>query len=115
MINSAVEQMIIEMKSHPFTLLIVLSLVGWSIYGSHQYAKAADISTVQADIRANNSKIDRVLKLQIAEAIRSINRQICGTEDRETIRSLRRTLDQLQQDYETINNGKAYEVQSCAA
>lgn len=113
MISAPVEQIVKEMKSHPFTLLTVLGLICFAIWGWSAYARASDVSEVKTQVETNGGKIDRVLKLQLAEAIRGMQRQICGTADEAIRDQLRVTLDSLQQDYSDINEGTRYPVTRC--
>ena len=98
------------MKSHPFTLILVLALAAFAVYLYGNYASAEDL---KADIKDNSTKIDRILKLQIAESIRGLSVQVCHSKSDSEKRILLQTVEDLQQDYEEIA-GSRYPVQACS-
>lgn len=106
MIRAPFEQIVGELKSHPFTMLAVVALIVYAAVAVQIYAKAGDVEVVE-------QKIDRVLRLQLAEAIRSVDRQICATENVVDRRELRNALEDLQEDYATLNAGRRYKVNGC--
>lgn len=117
------DQLIVELKTQPYTLLSILVLfflVGWGLKThaeSDTVAEAkrelrAEITEATAKIAGNGRKIDRVLLLQFAEAIRGQQRQICSTEDEAIRTTLQTTLDNLQAEYVAIS-GSYYPVSPC--
>lgn len=119
MFSAGMQQIVKEMKSHPFTLLAVLGLLCFSVWGYASYAMASDVTAsfeqVKIQVQANNTKIDRVLKLQLAEAIRFISSQICTAPNDRVRRDLERTRDQLQEQYTEVSDGQRYVIPPCAA
>lgn len=94
-----------EMKAHPITMVVVFLLVGSAGLAQTQFARASDLKKLQ-------TQVERVLILQLAESIRSLQIQVCLTPDGQTKRVLRRTLDDVQQDYTELT-GERYPVQPC--
>ena len=116
MIDSVTQQIFREMKSHPFTLVTVLVLLGFAFWSYVNHARAdeirAQITSLASTAEANTKKIDRVLKLQIAESIRSVKAQECNATG-STQNRLRDALEQLQEEYRSINRGVGYEPPPC--
>lgn len=104
MISSFVEQVVNEMKSHPFTLTTVLALILFAAYA--QYTHASSDEVIQL-----SSKVERVLILQIGESIRSLNNQMCEVEGHQK-EILLQTIDDLQQDYIKLT-GTRYPTAPC--
>lgn len=104
MIASLAEQVVIEMKGHPFTMIAVLALIGYGVFTSLTHASNSNVTDIE-------SKIDRVLILQLGESIRNLARQVCVAEG-ENKRILQQTVEDLQQDYIEIA-GQRYPVVPC--
>lgn len=113
MLTWSIEQLVKELKAHPFTLIIIMALVGFTWFASSTHAKATDIQEIAREVSNNSTKIDRLLKLQLAEAIRTISLQVCEHEDDQQRRDLIRTRDRLQEDYRLVNDGREYKVEAC--
>ncbi len=105
MISSTVEQVVMEMKSFPFTMITILCLVGVSIHSSINHASAGEVQAI-------SDQVDRVLTLQIAESIRNLHRQRCSANDAEARRTLARTIDDLQAEYRRLT-GARYPLTAC--
>lgn len=118
------QAIISEMKDRPTTMVTLLVLCAFAVWGYMTFAYASDIDTIRTEVKtqitsvsiavtANAANISKVLKLQLAEAIRGQRRQFCGSEDdryRESVQSL---IDQLQEDYKELNGGVAYPLGTC--
>ena len=114
MLAATTEQIVKEMKAHPFTLLAVLGLIAFAIYSHVNHASAEDISQVNDKIERSNAQIERILKLQLAEGIRGLTLEVCHAKNDAQKRILLQTIDDLQQDYEDIA-GSRYPVPACPA
>lgn len=99
------EQIVSEMKAHPFTMIAVVALLAFAVYAQSGHARASEVSKLR-------EQVDRVLVLQLGESIRSLSRQICELPEGSTKRDLVRTRDDLQEDYRELT-GARYPVQSC--
>lgn len=113
MIGTAVEQMVNEMRAFPFTMIIILALVGYAVYASQNHARAEDIQQLSQQVAKNTSTANKILKLQIAQSLRSLHEQRCKSEDRDTRRTLARTIEELQDDYKELD-GARYPLPACA-
>lgn len=106
------------MKAHPFTMLAVLGALFAAGYGWVEYARASDvddkIAALETKVDANGTAINRVLTLQLAESIRSQQRQICATASALQRQQLQTTLDNLLEDYEDVS-GRTFQTPTCAA
>lgn len=112
MITTAVEQVINEMKAFPFTMITVLCLVGFSVYSFNTFADAGEIRDLSAKVAENSRMANKILKLQIGEALRSLHEQLCKEDDRAARRTLLQTIDELQDDYKRID-GARYPLKPC--
>lgn len=112
MIGSVTEQIVGEMRSHPFTLLVVLALLAFAVYAHENHASGSEIKNISEQVGDNTKKIDKVLQLAIAESLRNLRIQLCEAEDHEAKRTLQKTIDDLQTEYRTIT-GERYPLQAC--
>lgn len=112
MITTVTEQIVGEMRSHPFTLLTVLCLVGFSVYAYSTHASATEIGELSRKVAQNTDKIDKVLILQLAESLRNLQRQRCAEDEADHLRTLEATIDELQAEYRRIV-GERYPLQRC--
>lgn len=112
MITTAVEQLVVELKAMPYTMIIVLSLIGFAVFAHSTHASAEDIRDLAAQVAANTGKADKILKLQLAESLRTLQEQRCNTEERDTRRTLTQTIEELQEDYKEID-GARYPLKPC--
>lgn len=112
MIATAVEKMVYELKTMPFTLLTVLALVAFSVYAYNTHASAGEIQELAAKVDSNTRSINQVLTLQIAEALRSLQVQLCLSKDHEAQRTLAATIEDLQVDYRQLT-GSRYPLRDC--
>jgi len=109
-----VQQLVNELKTMPFTLLIVLSLVLYSFYGHYNYANAADIQQLSTKVDKNSEAVEKVLQLQLSEALRNLQLQRCITADDQAERTLSNTIEDLQEDYRRLT-GSRYPLRECSA
>ena len=112
MITTAVEKLVFELKTMPFTLLTVLALVGFAVYAFENHADAQDIHVLAEKVDKNSKSIDRVLILQIAESLRNLQIQRCELDDVEGKRTLSHTIEALQDDYRLLT-GSRYPLRDC--
>lgn len=112
MIGGLTEQIVGEMRSHPFTLIVVLALLAFAVYANSTHADSGQIKELSERVGDNTKKIDKVLMLQIAESLRNLQNQKCVTTDHEARRVLSQTIDDLQAEYRRIT-GERYPLQDC--
>jgi len=112
MIGSVAEQIVGEMRSHPFTLLVVLALLAFAAYAHQNHASGSEIQKISEQVGDNTKKIDKVLQLAIAESLRNLQNQLCSAEHHESERTLQKTIDELQAEYRSIT-GERYPLQAC--
>ena len=85
--------------------LLLNSAAGRGVFGGVlQYASAAET-------RQNSVKIDRILKLQIAQTLRDLREQECRANG--NIRLIQDTIEDYQEEYKNLNQGKRYPLPSC--
>jgi hypothetical protein len=104
MINNAVEQLVSELRTLPFTMIVILCLTGFSIYSFNTFATAVDFQII-------NKKVDRILIMQITEWLQSLQIQRClaSGENRRTLSS---TIEDFQEDYRDLT-GARYPIRPC--
>lgn len=126
MVQIPFQTIVSEMKDRPTTMVTLLALCAFSIWGYAKFALASDVEVIRTEVRkeissvtiavtANARSIDRVLKLQIAEAIRGQQRAMCASSNETYRENVQILIDQLQEDYKELDdNGTAYPVSSCS-
>lgn len=112
MITTAVEQLVIELKTMPYTMLVMIALLGYAGYSYLNHASAGDIQKIAEKVDKNTESINQVLILQLSESLRNLQRQRCATDDRDARRTLSRTIDDLQSNYRRLT-GERFPLQSC--
>lgn len=112
MLAGAIEQIVNEMKRHPFTMLVVIGLLAYAFFSNATYATEQDVKQLVAKIDTNNSRIERVLTLQIAESLRTLQKQLCAANTGLETDALQRTIETLQSDYISLTRSR-YPLQSC--
>ena len=112
MIGSVAEQLVMELKTMPYTMIVVLSLLGFAVYADRNHANAGDIRDLAAQVADNTLKADKILKLQLAESLRTLQEQRCNSEERDTRRALTQTIEDLQEDYKELS-GTRYPLKPC--
>lgn len=119
MFAATIEQLAKEMKGHPITLICVLGLLAFAWYAGTSHARASDVdqkySELQAAVVLNTTALNSILKLQLAEAMRSAQQQSCSLSPGRERRDMVRTIGLLQEDYQKVNNGESYSVPPCEA
>ncbi len=124
MLKAPTDKLIEEMRHKPYTMLTILVLCAFSFWGYANFALAADVEAIRTEVRAqittvsvavtaNATNIDKVLKLQYAEAIRGQHRQYCRSDDDTYKESVQGLIDQLQEEYKSLNNEVAYPLPGC--
>jgi len=98
-----VEQLVKELKEHPFTLLIVLGLVGYAFFTSTNHASASELEK-------QSSKLDKLLTLNVAATIRDLRKEQCDANGNAGL--LDDTIESYQQQYIEIT-GKRYPLPPC--
>ena len=101
--------MIKEMRSHPFTLIVVLGLVLFSWYAYLNFAKAAEVSAVNEKVEAVDAKIDVMIELQLSSTLRSLAQDLCKAENKST---LQRIYDEKARQYRRLT-GSAFIPPPC--
>ena len=103
---SFVEQVVKEMKSHPVTLIIVLSCTAAIIYGFPNFAKASEVEALKVSIeRQNKVQTCRWLSDKIdntENAIRLLEKD--GADDN-WIEDKKKALKRLKERYEATTCG----------
>lgn len=123
MLTTIAQQVLKEMKTQPVTLMLVLSLLGSSVWGYNAYAEniyvddkvktlKIEIKKLEARIINNGTKTDQVLLLVNAEAIRAQHQIVCNSKNDIDRMLSQRTLDTLQNNYKQIN-GTNYPISRC--
>jgi hypothetical protein len=112
MIGATVEQLVTELKTMPFTLLTVLSLMGFAGYAAANHADAGEIKQLSEKIDKNTQTINQVLTLQIAESLRNLQQQRCSIDDTNAQRTLSNTIEDLQSNYRRLT-GSRYPLREC--
>lgn len=101
--TALVQQLIKEMKSHPVTMLTVIVLVFSAWWGYSNFAKASEVQAV-------NSKIDRVLEIQIAATLRDLQAEYCRANGNKTV--ILNTIEEYERQYRDLT-GKRYPLPPC--
>lgn len=112
MITDAIEKLVFELKTMPYTMLTLIALVLFSVYGFNTYASAGEIKDLSGKVDRNTSSIEQVLMLQLAEALRSLQTQLCRADDHEAEKTLSSTIEDLQADYRQLT-GSRYPLRDC--
>jgi hypothetical protein len=97
------EQVTKEMKSHPITLVLVLLALGSALFGWANYARASEVKLVEA-------KVDRVLELQMAATLRSLQTEYCRANGNKAV--IAALIDDHQSEYRKIT-GQRYPLIKC--
>ena len=97
------EQVVKEMKAHPITLILVMMALGAGVFGFANYARASEVKLVE-------DKVDRVLQLQLAATLRSLQIEYCTANGNKII--IASTIDDYQRDYREIT-GERYPLRKC--
>lgn len=106
-----IQQLISELKALPFTMVTVLGLVGFAVYAYQTHASAAEIGELAKKVDQNTTSIEKVLVLQIADNLRSLQAQRCAANG-DNERTLSRTIEELQSDYRRLT-GSRYPLREC--
>jgi len=112
-VPAIIEQLVNELRTMPFTLLTVLSLVLFAVYSNNNFASASEIKELSQKVSENSDIIEQVLQLQIAESLRNLQLQKCQTEDTVAERTLSRTIEDLQASYRRLT-GSRYPLRECS-
>lgn len=118
------DKLVSELRSTPYTMLTLFALCAFALWGYSKFALAADVETIRTEVRheissvtvavtANATSINKVLKLQYAEAIRGQHRQFCGSDDDAYRESVQVLIDSLQENYKALNKNVAYPLPGC--
>ena len=97
------EQVAKEMKSHPITLTLVIAGMVAVGFLFANYATASEVKMVEA-------KVDRVLQLQMAATIRSLQFEWCNANGNKII--IASTIDDYQREYRELT-GERYPLPKC--
>lgn len=105
------EKLVSELhKTQPYTLLVVLALIGFAVWSYMAHAdtkeKAQNVDTrlaaVESQVNNNGQAINNVLALSIAAEIRTQHELFCQAKQASARRAIQRTIDSLQNDYSAI-------------
>jgi len=97
------DQAMKELRNHPFTLVVIIGLSIFAIYGYKNFASADEVQKVEA-------KIDRVLIMQLAETLRNLQAEYCRSNGNKA--TIRRTIEDYEQQYRELT-GERYPLQDC--
>ena len=112
--NAIVKQVIVELRDHPLTLILIVSLMGWSFYAHYSHAEKLSLATHIAHdqqlFSSINSRLDMLLELSLADQLNSMQDLWCdpGNDRRE----IERTMQGLQVQYRQVA-GSRYTLRPC--
>lgn len=105
MVQTAVDKLVEELSTRPYTLLVILLLMASAIYSHTKHAMAEDVDQIE-------SKLDKLLVINISTAIAQQRVEFCRTSDSELRTLLARSINALREDYREIT-GNVYSLESC--
>ena len=97
------QQVAKEMRSHPITLTLVVAGMVAIVFGYTSFARASEVKLVEA-------KVDRVLELQMAATLRSLQTEYCNANGNKLI--IASTIDGYQREYRELT-GERYPLPKC--
>lgn len=100
---SILQQVVDEMKSHPYTMLAVVGLILASSWGYGNYARAGEVAAVE-------SKIDRVLEIQLAATLRQMQDEYCRANGSKA--AIQDIIEDYQRQYRELT-GRRYPLPAC--
>jgi hypothetical protein len=114
MAYNLIQEVVNEGRHRPFTLCLLLVLLGATLYGWHSYARAEDvqqrISALERKVDKTDSKVDRLLAFELEDQISRNEHLLCSFE-RGTAQyyNLQRTIRTLRSDYRAASGREAKE------
>jgi len=112
MMQTVTETLVDELKSRPFTLLTLLALIASAWYAHSEHAWAKDVDGVAKHVSKIESKLDKLLVINITTAIQERRREFCSTNDEGLRRLLSESINELRESYREIT-GEVYILESC--
>lgn len=128
MILKMVDKLWEETKATPALLFSMLCVIGFSVWGWENYARADDLDgyvtkeefsevkteliAVTTQVSINTAITENIYALSLAGEIREVHDQWCKSED-EVVRSiLSNSINRLQNEYSDLKNSP-YQIEAC--
>lgn len=110
---SAFDQISREMKSHPFTLVLILITLGGLWYLEKTHADTGEVERLYAAHEATIQKVNLLVEINVAFSLRQARGAWCVERNMQARQVLERSIDRYLIEYREVT-GQGYRLAACA-